>query len=55
MTNVMWEQDPLIQLTKDKQLMTYKHYGFWKCMDAMRDKEELEKMWLSGAASWKVW
>ncbi|MFC6876138.1 glucose-1-phosphate cytidylyltransferase [Flavobacterium myungsuense] len=55
MTNIMWEQDPLIQLTNDSQLMTYKHYGFWKCMDAMRDKEELENLWYSGDAKWKVW
>lgn len=55
MTDIMWEQEPLIKLTEDKQLMTYKHNGFWKCMDAMRDKEELEKMWQTGNAKWKVW
>jgi glucose-1-phosphate cytidylyltransferase len=55
MTDIMWEQEPLIRLTEDKQLMTYKHHGFWKCMDAMRDKEELEKMWNKGNAPWKVW
>jgi glucose-1-phosphate cytidylyltransferase len=55
MTEVMWEEEPLIKLTEDNQLMTYKHHGFWKCMDAMRDKEELEKMWNTGNAKWKVW
>ncbi|CAM3789736.1 glucose-1-phosphate cytidylyltransferase [Flavobacterium branchiophilum] len=55
MTDIMWEEQPLIQLTADKQLMTFKHHGFWKCMDAMRDKEELEKMWDKGNAPWKIW
>lgn len=55
MTNVMWEEEPMIRLSKDAQLMSYKHHGFWKCMDAMRDKEELEKMWNTGAAKWKSW
>ncbi len=55
MTTIMWEQEPLVRLTDDKQLMTYKHKGFWKCMDAMRDKEELEYMWNKGNAPWKIW
>lgn len=55
MTAIMWEEEPLIKLTADKELMTYKHLGFWKCMDAMRDKEELEKMWDKGNAPWKIW
>ena len=55
MTEIMWEQEPLNKLTADGELMAYTHHGFWKCMDAMRDKEELEKMWDSGKAKWKVW
>lgn len=51
----MWEEDPLENLAHDSQLLAYKHHGFWKCMDAMRDKEELERMWNSGHAQWKVW
>jgi len=51
----MWEEDPLNNLSNDSQLMAYKHYGFWKCMDAMRDKEELNKMWHSNRAKWKIW
>lgn len=53
--NVMWEESPLEELTKEGELMAYKHTGFWKCMDALRDKIELEKMWESGKAKWKVW
>ncbi|MDI1305931.1 MAG: glucose-1-phosphate cytidylyltransferase [bacterium] len=55
MTDIMWEEEPMIQLSKNTQLMSYKHYGFWKCMDAMRDKEELEKMWNTDNARWKSW
>lgn len=55
MENVQWEKGPLIQITKDKQLAAYKHFGFWKCMDALRDKIELEDLWNSGNAKWKVW
>ena len=49
------ESDPLENLAKDKQLMAYKHEGFWQCMDTMRDKQLLEKLWESGKAPWKVW
>jgi glucose-1-phosphate cytidylyltransferase len=55
MTNVMWEDDPLEQLTLDGQLAAYRHKGFWKCMDALRDKIELESLWQSGHAKWKTW
>ena len=52
---LMWEEYPMEVLSKDNQLVAYKHYGFWKCMDAMRDKEILEQLWKSGQASWKIW
>lgn len=55
MKNVMWEDEPLEKLTLDNQLAAYKHKGFWKCMDAMRDKIELESLWQSGKAKWKIW
>lgn len=55
MDNVMWEEAPLSNLTKDNQLVSYKHFGFWKCMDALRDKNELEESWNSGTAKWKIW
>lgn len=50
-----WENDPIDSLIRDSQLMTYKHHGFWKCMDALRDKEELERLWNTGKAAWKIW
>ena len=55
MTNMMWEDEPLEKLTNDGQLQAYKHPGFWKCMDALRDKIELEGLWQSGQAKWKNW
>ena len=55
MTDVMWEQEPMLALTRDKELVTYKHHGFWMCMDALRDKVELETMWNNGDAKWKIW
>jgi glucose-1-phosphate cytidylyltransferase len=50
----MWEEF-LEKLAQDDQLRAYRHHGFWKCMDALRDKEELEALWRSKQARWKVW
>ncbi|HYV91938.1 MAG TPA: glucose-1-phosphate cytidylyltransferase [Chitinophagales bacterium] len=51
----MWEEEPILKLEHAQQLMAFKHHGFWRCMDAMRDKVVLEEMWNSGAAKWKMW
>lgn len=48
------EQDPLRNIANDKQLMIYKHYGFWQCMDTIREHEKLESMWQNNPP-WKVW
>lgn len=53
--NVMWEKTPMENLVKDKQLVSFKHTGFWKPMDTLRDKNQLEKMWSEKKAPWKVW
>ncbi len=53
--DVMWEDAPMQSLANDKQLVAYKHTGFWKPMDALRDKIELENLWQSGNAKWKTW
>jgi len=55
MSDTMWEDNPLEQLTNDGQLSAYRHAGFWKCMDALRDKIELESLWQAGHAKWKSW
>ncbi|MEO8391906.1 MAG: glucose-1-phosphate cytidylyltransferase [Chloroflexota bacterium] len=50
-----WEREPLERLSDEGQLMAYKHDDFWQCMDTLRDKQLLEKLWESGEAPWKVW
>lgn len=42
-------------IAKKKQLMSYRHHGFWQCMDTLREKIQLERLWDSGKAPWKVW
>lgn len=53
--STVWEKEPLETLTKQGKVGAYKHNGFWKPMDTLRDKMELEKMWETGNAPWKVW
>lgn len=48
------EKAPLERVAKEGQLMAYKHKGFWQCMDTVREKEQLEKMWADGSAPWKI-
>ena len=50
-----WEREPLEGLAVDKQLAAFKHAGFWRPMDTLRDKIQLEEMWESGKAPWKTW
>jgi glucose-1-phosphate cytidylyltransferase len=47
------EQTPLITLARDGQLRTFKHFGFWHPMDTLRDKLQLESLWVEGTAPWK--
>lgn len=49
------EKEPLERVAKENQLMAFKHSGFWGCMDTVREKEQLEKLWASGNAPWKIW
>lgn len=51
----IWEREPLERLAADSQLAAYKHDGFWQPMDTLRDKNQLEELWASGQAPWKVW
>ena len=50
-----WEQEPLKNLAKDNQLMSYKHEGFWHPMDTLRDKIYLQDLWDKNKAPWKIW
>ncbi len=51
----VFEQGPLEKLAKDRELYAYRHKGFWKCMDTLRDKISLNHLWETGQAKWKVW
>lgn len=53
--DTIWERESLVKLARDGQLVAFKHYGFWKPMDTLRDKRELEELWNSGNPPWKVW
>ena len=49
------EKEPMEKLVEDGQLMSYVHKGYWQCMDNLREKEMLEKLWDTGNAPWKSW
>jgi len=49
------EKEPMEKIAADGQLMAYKHNGFWKCMDTQRDKLQLENLWDSNKAPWRIW
>lgn len=51
----IWEQEPMRKLASNRQLMAYRHEGFWQPMDTLRDKNVLEELWQTGRAKWKVW
>ncbi len=51
----VFEKEPLKKLAHEDELRAFLHRGFWKCMDTQREKEQLEKLWASGNAPWKVW
>ena len=50
-----WDHVSLTQLSRERQLMAYRHETFWQCMDNIHDRETLRKVWDQGAAPWKKW
>jgi len=50
-----WEKDPMEQLAKDGELMAFRHEGFWQCMDTVREKALLERLWQEDHAPWRMW
>ncbi|HYG41203.1 MAG TPA: glucose-1-phosphate cytidylyltransferase [Cytophagales bacterium] len=51
----VWEKGPMELLSKDGELVAFRHLGFWQPMDSLRDKNVLEEIWKTGKAPWKVW
>ena len=51
----VWERAPMEALARSGQMSAYLHHGFWQPMDTLRDKIQLEELWQSGRAPWKVW
>ena len=51
----LFERGPLETLAQDGELYAYRHEGFWKCMDTLRDKQQLQAMWDEGNTPWKIW
>lgn len=53
--SIVFEKEPIEALVAKRQLNSYIHKGYWQCMDTLREKMQLEKLWESGQAPWKVW
>lgn len=53
--DVIFERAPLENLAKDRKLNAYKHEGFWRPMDTLKDKNDLTEMWVKNTAPWAVW
>ena len=53
--STVWERAPMERLARERQLSAYIHQGFWQPMDTLRDKTQLEELWASGKAPWKIW
>ena len=53
--STVFEREPLQRLVSEGELMSRRHDGFWQCMNTMRDREKLEKLWITDSAPWKVW
>jgi glucose-1-phosphate cytidylyltransferase len=51
----VWEQEPMRALAREGELACYRHEGFWQAMDTLRDRNQLEQLWDSGAAPWRTW
>ena len=51
--DTQWEREPLERLSRDGELMAFRHEGFWQCMDTLREKHILETIWAAGRAPWK--
>ena len=53
--STVFEKVALEELAKEGELMSFRHKGFWQCMDSVRERDILKKMWETGRAPWKKW
>lgn len=53
--STVWEREPMERLAKEGQMRAYLHRGFWHPMDTLRDKMQLEELWVKDKAPWKIW
>ena len=53
--DTVWEQEPIRRLVADEQMMGYRHAGFWSCMDTLKEKNLLEKLWAQPDTPWRIW
>ncbi len=53
--STVWEKDPMEQIAHTGQMCAYKHHGFWRPMDTLKDKHDLNQMWEQQQAPWKIW
>ncbi len=53
--STIWEREPMEQIAAQNEMAAFKHSGYWKPMDTLRDKQELEQEWNNGTAPWKTW
>jgi len=52
---ITWEEEPVERLAGEGQLRAFRHEGFWRAMDTVRDRNVLEELWHSGEAPWRIW
>ena len=53
--HILWEREPMEKIAEEGQMVAFEHQGFWKPMDTLREKHELEEDWIMNRAKWKVW
>lgn len=53
--DAMWERKPMEKIANSNQLNAYKHNGFWRPMDTLKDQNDLNEFWYSNNAKWKIW
>ena len=53
--HTVWEKEPMEQIALDSQMQAFKHNSFWRPMDTLKDKHDLNEMWRTNEAKWKIW